>query len=49
MKDLEEYVLSKKPQNSSGKEVYEMCDNVLKEINDLESTFGAKSKPKKYQ
>ena len=29
MKELEAYVKNKKPQDNSGKEVYEMCDSML--------------------
>ena len=45
MRELEEFVKDKKPQDASGNEVYDMCDTMLKELDVLESTFGRAQDP----
>jgi hypothetical protein len=42
MLKLEEFVKSKKPKDSSGKEVYSMCDSMLKELDEFEKTITKK-------
>jgi hypothetical protein len=45
MRELEEFVKDKKPQDGSGNEVYDMCDIMLKELDVMESTFGRAQDP----
>jgi len=45
MRELEEFVKDKMPQDAGGNEVYDMCDTMLRELDVLESTFGRAQEP----